>query len=182
MLHGAPIQILWASNTSPIALMTETNTLAANDWVQVAGVYGAPGANGIWQCEAVTSSVCVLVGSVASGVYTGGGTLTALGSNVVAPSAWYDLARCDKAYIHVWAPPSGATATVTIEGSSQPLTLGPPSGAVILTTVTNPTATGSYYVVPILGNGVRVNVTVYATPAARIYSVLEGYLNGNKVY
>ncbi len=182
MLHSAPIAITWASNTSPIVVQTASQTLAANDWVQVYGVQGAVGANGIWQCEAVSSTSCVLLGSLASGAYTQGGTLFALGANAVGPSAWYDTSKADKCFVHVWAPPSGATATVTIENSSQPLTLGPPGPAVIQTTLSNPTATGTYTAVTNLGNGVRTNITVYATPAARIYSVIECYSKGVKIW
>jgi hypothetical protein len=182
MLHGPSVAITWASNTSPIVVATGTQTLAANDWVQIFGVQGAQGANGIWQCSAVTSTSCVLAGSTASGAYTQGGTLFALGSNTVAPGAWFDVAKAERCYIRVWAPPSGATATVTIENASQPLTLGPPDPAVIQTTLSNPTAAGTYTAVTNLGNGVRTNITAYATPAARIYSLLECYKAGTRIY
>jgi len=181
MLHGTPLAITDVSNTSPIVITTGTNGLnAAADWVQVAGVLGNPAANGIWQCQAITSTVCVLKYSHTAGAWTGGGTMTVLGTNAVGAGQWFDVSQADKAYVHVWAT-GGATATVLIEASSQPLTAGPPSNAVTLATVTNPTEAGTYYVLPTI-SWVRANVSAYATPAALIYGVLEAYKQGQRIY
>ena len=181
MLHGTPLTITSVRNTSPIVIITGTNGLnAAGDWVQVAGVRGNLAANGIFQCGYITTTECGLKFTTGSGAWTGGGTMTVLGTNAVGAGKWFDVSQCDKAYVHIWAP-GDATATVTIEGSAQPLTVGPKSPATILTTITNPTSTGSYYVLPVMSN-VRTNITVYATPAALIYSTLEGYRAGSRIY
>ncbi len=186
MLHGAPLAITDVSNTTPIVITTGTNGLnAAGDWVQVVGVQGTTAANGIWQCQFVSSTVCGLKYSSGNAAWTTGGTLTVLGTNAVAAGEWRDLSKCDRAWVHTWAP-SGATATVLIETSGQPLqgaspVNGPPTIATTFATITNPTAAGTRTNVTDL-SWVRVNVSVYATPGPLIYSTLEGFRQGQRIY
>ena len=179
MLHGDPIAITNATNTSPIVVTAASHGAIAEDWVQIAGVNGNPNANGIWQVQFAATNILGLRGSHGGGAYTNGGVLTVLGSNAVGPSEWFDISPCAVGYVHIWAP-GGAAAAVTIENSSQPIFHGPPAGKPTVIAAVTPSADGTITKLTNL-NTVRVNVTAYGTPAAKIYSTLEAYtVNGSR--
>jgi hypothetical protein len=182
-IQGAPLAISAATSATPIVLTTAANTLQANDWVLVTGVQGIAEANGIWQCSAVDATHCTLSGSVGVNAYTQGGMVTPLGVVAATVGSWFDIGKCDKAYVFVWAP-AGAVANVNIEASSQATNAAPKTGpttpAFVLTTIANPTATGAYYSIPVMSN-VRVNVTAW-TSGGSVYATLEGYRAGSRVY
>jgi hypothetical protein len=183
MLRGPLLTVTNATNATPIVLTTAANTFAVNDWVLVLGVQGTTAANGVWQCSAVTATSCTLSGSVGNVNYTQGGTIQALGATATGTSSWYDLRKCDKAYVLVYAP-AGSTASINIEASPQPfgatLGVGATTPANVLTTVVNPTATGTYFSIPVMGFA-RVNLTANGG-ATTIYAVLEGYRTGSLVW
>jgi len=191
MLSGPTLNISNATNATPIVLTTASNTLSANDWVRVVGVQGNPAANGIWQCSAVTSTSCTLSGSVGGGTYTIGGTLVPLGVTATATSAWFDISKCDKAYVYVYSV-GGATGTVNIEATPMGTAAAPSSGPTtppfVLKVITNPPVAGStclpptdcgYYSVPVMSQ-VRINVTTLS--AGTVYATLEGFKAGTRIW
>jgi hypothetical protein len=72
------VTISAASNTTPIVLTTTAHGIPIGGitWVNVAGVLGNLGANGLWVAEATTTTGIKLRGSVGTGAYTSGGTMT----------------------------------------------------------------------------------------------------------
>jgi len=180
VLRGPTLAITAATNATPIVVTTTAHGLSANDWVEITGARGNTNANGIWRCNAVSSTTCTLSTSVGNGVYVSGSArMRALGVVATGASLYYDLSKADRAYVHVWST-STSTASVTVEASSLPTIPPGPSVVpyVVLTTITNPAAVGSYYAIPILSN-VRVNVASWS--AGTIYATIEGY-NGSGTF
>lgn len=179
MLHGNPLAITNATNTSPIVITAASHGAIAGDWVQIAGANGNANANGIWQVQFAATDTLGLRGSHGGGTYTNGGVLTVLGSSAVGPSEWFDVSPCAVGYIHIWAA-GGAAAAVSIENSSQPIFQGPPAGVPTVVAGITPTADGTITKLTNL-NTVRVNITAYQTPAAKVYAALEAYTsNGSR--
>jgi hypothetical protein len=186
VLPGRQLVITGATTATPIVVSTTPNTLAATDWVFIAGVQGIPEANGWWVCSAASSSSCTLTGSVGVGTYTQGGTLTPLEVRAATAGPWFSIGKADRASVLVFSP-GGATDTVTIEGSSQPnmvagLKGGITTPASILATVTNSTAAGT---ITLLGGGstipipqfVRVNAS--SVGSGVVYALAEAW-SGNE--
>src|SRR4029434_8211662 len=71
------VTVIAATNTAPIVLTTSpAHGIVDVTRVTVAGVAGNLGANGSWVAERVTATTLKLRGSVGTGVYTTGGTVT----------------------------------------------------------------------------------------------------------
>jgi hypothetical protein len=76
----APLAVSAATNATPIVVTTPAHGIAIGDvtWVTVAGVLGNGGANGTWVAQSLTTTTLRLRGSVGTGAYTSGGTVTIL--------------------------------------------------------------------------------------------------------
>jgi hypothetical protein len=74
---GTVVNIATASNTTPIIVTTSTpHSVVDVDRMLVAGVLGNLGANGEWTVSRVSATQLRLRGSVGTGAYTSGGTIT----------------------------------------------------------------------------------------------------------
>jgi hypothetical protein len=76
-------EITGLSNTSPI-IMTVSNSLSSEiPWgeVHITGATGNTAANGTWTAEYVAYNQVTLLGTTGNGTYTGGGTVTRIGTN-----------------------------------------------------------------------------------------------------
>jgi hypothetical protein len=84
MGNGVPLgalTITGATNTTPIVITTSTvHGVVDVTRVTVAGVGGNLGANGSWIAERTSTTQLKLRGSVGSGAYTSGGTVTPIGT------------------------------------------------------------------------------------------------------
>lgn len=67
-----------ATNSSPVVVTSSSHGLATGDRVRVRGVTGNTGANGVFFVRVLDSISFELVGSIGTGSYTGGGSVTLL--------------------------------------------------------------------------------------------------------
>ncbi|MBV9945973.1 MAG: hypothetical protein JOZ69_03905 [Myxococcales bacterium] len=105
------LNVLGATNASPIVVTVgSTLGLQAGMMVQIAGVQGNLAANGIWPISNVTGTTFQLVGSVGSGAWVGGGTVTIVPLPDPVNRAW------SGATLGAAVAPS-TPATITLNGS-----------------------------------------------------------------
>lgn len=76
-------EITNVSQTTPLVIESLNHGLANGQYLTISGVGGATNANGSFQIEIIDQDFFTLVGTVASGLYTGGGTWLAGVGNII---------------------------------------------------------------------------------------------------